>query len=158
MCLCTYKISVTIKTCISRFFQIFSAIDKVALLIGNFDYRCESPLSCPKADVHFMAEILRNLDFKVFSLFNLTKEEMQSIVEEFVKLIGSKVYAVFYFCGHGFEEDGKCYLVPPNARHGYTIKDCTCAEDVLNQMQNHGENSPALIVLILDICRIRYVE
>ncbi|CAG2224437.1 MALT1 [Mytilus edulis] len=79
---------------------------------------------------------------------------MQSIVEEFVKLIGSEVYAVFYFCGHGFEEDGKCYLVPPNARHGYTIKDCTCAEDVLNQMQNHGENSPALIVLILDICRI----
>lgn len=103
-----------------------------------------------------MAEIFRSLDFKVVSLLNLTKTEMLSAVEEFVKLIGSEVYAVFYFCGHGFEEEAKCYLVPPDARHGYTVEDCVCAEDVLNQMQNYTEVSPALIVLILDICRIRY--
>lgn len=140
-----------------RILKIFSASDKVALLIGNFDYRCESPLSAPKSDVYTMAEIFRSLDFKVVSLLNLTKLEMQSAVEEFVKLIGSEVYAVFYFCGHGFEEEAKCYLVPPDARHGYTIEDCVCAEDVLSQMQNYTETSPALIVLILDICRIRYV-
>lgn len=131
----------------------FNPSDKVALLIGNFDYRCESPLSAPKSDVYTMAEIFRSLDFKVVSLLNLTKTEMLSAVEEFVKLIGSEVYAVFYFCGHGFEEEAKCYLVPPDARHGYTMEDCVCAEDVLNQMQNYKE--PALIVLILDICRIR---
>ncbi|XP_052099716.1 mucosa-associated lymphoid tissue lymphoma translocation protein 1-like [Mytilus californianus] len=151
----SYPASLSIKT---NDKPEFNPSDKVALLIGNFDYRCESPLSAPKSDVYTMAEIFRSLDFKVVSLLNLTKLEMQSAVEEFVKLIGSEVYAVFYFCGHGFEEEAKCYLVPPDARHGYTVEDCVCAEDVLSQMQNYTETSPALIVLILDICRIRNLQ
>lgn len=149
----SYPASLSIKT---NDKPEFNPSDKVALLIGNFDYRCESPLSAPKSDVYTMAEIFRSLDFKVVSLLNLTKIEMLSAVEEFVKLIGSEVYAVFYFCGHGFEEEAKCYLVPPDARHGYTMEDCVCAEDVLNQMQSYTE--PALIVLILDICRIRNIS
>lgn len=128
----------------------------MALLIGNFDYITESSLYSPKSDVNDMAKILRSLDFKVFSLLNLTKVEMQSAVQEFVKLISSEVYVLFYFCGIGFEEDAKCYLVPPNARNEYTKEDCICAEDVLNQIQFITEISPSLIVLILDISRVRY--
>ncbi|KAK3099026.1 hypothetical protein FSP39_025389 [Pinctada imbricata] len=130
----------------------FNPTDKVALLIGNYDYIHESKLKAPKADVLTMSEIFRSLDFKVVSLLNLTKTEMLSAVDEFSELLGREVYGVFYFCGHGFEEDGRCYLVPPDARAGYTIDDCVCAEKVLQRMQ---KPDPALTVLILDICRIR---
>ena len=127
-------------------------MDKVALLIGNYEYKNESVLKAPKADVLIMSEIFRSLDFKVVSLLNLTKTEMLSAVDEFSQLLGKGVYGVFYFCGHGFEEDGRCYLVPPDAKSAYTIDDCVCAEKVLQRMQ---KPDPALMVLILDICRIR---
>lgn len=131
----------------------FSATDKVALLIGNYDYKNETELKAPETDVSTLAQLFRHLDFKVVTLLNLTKTEMLSAVDYFSELLGKGVYAVFYFCGHGFEEDGKCYFVPPDAKAGYAIEDCVSAENVLSRMQ---KPDPDLIVLILDICRIRY--
>ncbi|XP_022332295.2 mucosa-associated lymphoid tissue lymphoma translocation protein 1-like isoform X2 [Crassostrea virginica] len=130
----------------------FNPTDKVALLIGNYDYKNETELKAPETDVSTLAQLFRHLDFKVVTLLNLTKTEMLSAVDYFSELLGKGVYAVFYFCGHGFEEDGKCYFVPPDAKAGYTIEDCVSAENVLCRMQ---KPDPDLIVLILDICRIR---
>ncbi|XP_048733414.2 mucosa-associated lymphoid tissue lymphoma translocation protein 1-like [Ostrea edulis] len=130
----------------------FNPTDKVALLIGNYDYKNETELKAPETDVSTLAQLFRHLDFKVVTLLNLTKTEMLSAVDYFSELLGKGVYAVFYFCGHGFEEDGKCYFVPPDAKAGYTIEDCVSAENVLYRMQ---KPEPDLIVLILDICRIR---
>lgn len=130
----------------------FNPTDKVALLIGNYDYKNETELKAPETDVSTLAQLFRHLDFKVVTLLNLTKTEMLSAVDYFSELLGKGVYAVFYFCGHGFEEDGKCYFVPPDAKAGYTIEDCVSAENVLSRMQ---KPDPDLIVLILDICRIR---
>ncbi|KAJ8304368.1 hypothetical protein KUTeg_017951 [Tegillarca granosa] len=129
-----------------------SATDKVALLIGNFDYRNESILKAPRHDVLKLAEIFRSLNFKVVSLLNLSKDEMILAVQEFVNLLGRGVYGVFYFCGHGFEEDGRCYLVPPDAPAGYTVDDCVCANDVQALIQR---TDLALLCMILDICRIK---
>ena len=67
---------------------IFSATDKVALLIGNDDYMNETQLKAPKNDVYLMAEKFRSLDFKVVSLLNLTKIEMLAAIREFVLLLG----------------------------------------------------------------------
>lgn len=124
----------------------------MALLIGNFDYRNETILKAPKHDVLKLAEIFRSLNFKVVSLLNLTKDEMISAVHEFVNLLGRGVYGVFYFCGHGFEEDGRCYLVPPDAPAGYTVDDCVCADNVQALIQR---TDLALLCMILDICRIK---
>lgn len=133
-------------------FSFWLATDKVALLIGNFDYRNETILKAPKHDVLKLAEIFRSLNFKVVSLLNLTKDEMISAVHEFVNLLGRGVYGVFYFCGHGFEEDGRCYLVPPDAPAGYTVDDCVCADNVQALIQR---TDLALLCMILDICRIK---
>lgn len=128
----------------------FNPSDKVALLIGNYDYRCEESLRAPPNDVLVLSEAFRNLDFKVISLLNLTTAEIESAVLHFCKLVDRNVYAVLYFCGHGFEEDGCSFLVPTDAPHGYGIKDCVCADSILENIQ---ENSPALVCMIIDICR-----
>ena len=122
----------------------------MALLIGNSDYRCEESLKAPQNDVQVLAESFRNLDFKVVSLLNLSKTEVESAVQHFCKLIGPNVYVVFYFCGHGYEEDGCSFLVPTDAVHGYGINDCVCVESILENIQ---KKSPPLVCMVLDICR-----
>ncbi|XP_033750167.1 mucosa-associated lymphoid tissue lymphoma translocation protein 1-like [Pecten maximus] len=143
-------LSIKCPTNLSR--SEYRATDKVALLIGNYDYMNETTLKAPSNDVAKMAEAFRSLEFKVVSLLNLTKQEMNAAIHEYCNLLGKGVYGVFYFCGHGFEENGQCYFVPPDARSGYTIEDCISSNDVLRAMQ---KSDPALVTLILDICRIK---
>ena len=120
------------------------------MLIGNSDYRCEESLKAPPNDVRVLSEAFRNLNFKVISLLNLTKAEIESAVLHFCELVNRNVYVVFYFAGHGFEEDGCSFLVPTDARHMYGINDCVCTESILENIQ---KNSPALVCMIIDICR-----
>lgn len=54
--------------------------DKVALLIGNRHYHHgRLKLNTPEADTQDLAGILRSADFKVVSLVNLTKQEMDQV-------------------------------------------------------------------------------
>ncbi|XP_013379500.1 mucosa-associated lymphoid tissue lymphoma translocation protein 1 homolog [Lingula anatina] len=128
----------------------FTATDKVVLLIGNHHYRCEKNLIAPPNDIRDLQNLFEEMNFKVVSLINLTKEQILNAVDEFCKLLFKGVYGVFYFAGHGFEKQGQCYLVPSDASTGYGANDCVCAEYVLKKMQ---EMNPALAVMMLDICR-----
>ena len=69
-----------------------TATDKVALLIGNMNYTHHTQLSAPMADVHELANLLRQLDFKVVSLLDLNWQEMNSAVTEFLLLLDKGVY------------------------------------------------------------------
>ncbi|KAL4227378.1 lymphoid tissue lymphoma translocation [Mactra antiquata] len=124
--------------------------DKVALLIGNAEYKCENFLKGSSVDVKILTEEFRSLDFKVVSLLNLTKPEIENAVLYFCELIEKNVYVVFYFCGHGFEENGLSYLMPTDAPNGYTTEHCVCAQHVLDNIQM---KEPVLIWMIMDVCR-----
>ena len=59
--------------------------DKVALLIGNRHYHHgRLKLNTPEADTQDLAGILRSADFKVVSLVNLTKQEMDQVCTQTV--------------------------------------------------------------------------
>lgn len=128
----------------------YNPSDKVALLIGNSDYKSETPLTASTLDVQVLSESFRALDFRVLSLLNLTKPEIENAVLHFCELVDENVYVVFYFCGHGFEEHGLSYLVPTDAPAAYTAQECVCAQTVLANIQ---KKQPALILMIMDICR-----
>ncbi|XP_031948759.1 mucosa-associated lymphoid tissue lymphoma translocation protein 1 homolog isoform X9 [Corvus moneduloides] len=68
------------------------ATDKVALLIGNMHYLHHKQLQAPIVDVHALGALLRQLDFKVVSLLDLRKAEMQMAVDEFLLLLDKGVY------------------------------------------------------------------
>ncbi|KAH3829693.1 hypothetical protein DPMN_102921 [Dreissena polymorpha] len=129
---------------------MYNPSDKVALLIGNSDYKSEIKLAAPKSDVHDLAEQLASMDFRVVTLLNLTKPEIENAVMEFSRLIGPNVYVLFYFCGHGFEENGISFLVPTDAPSMYSAEECVNAFSVLDNFQR---KQPALICMIIDICR-----
>lgn len=72
--------------------SLTTATDKVALLIGNMNYAHLTQLCAPMADVHELANQLRQLDFKVVSLLDLNWLEMNSAVTEFLLLLDRGVY------------------------------------------------------------------
>ncbi|GCB78201.1 hypothetical protein scyTo_0018571 [Scyliorhinus torazame] len=130
----------------------FYATDKVALLMGNMNYLYHKQLKAPMVDVHELTNLLRQLDFKVVSLLDLTRHEMQRAVNEFLLLLDKGVYGLLYYAGHGYENYGNSFMVPVDAPGSYTSEHCLCVQNILQFMQ---EKQTGLNVFLLDMCRKR---
>ncbi|XP_015507009.1 mucosa-associated lymphoid tissue lymphoma translocation protein 1-like isoform X6 [Parus major] len=129
------------------------ATDKVALLIGNMHYLHHKQLQAPIVDVHALGALLHQLDFKVVSLLDLRKAEMQMAVDEFLLLLDKGVYAgLLYYAGHGYENFGNSFMVPIDAPSTYTSEHCLCVQRVLREMQ---QRRTGLNIFLLDMCRKR---
>nr|XP_009668185.1 PREDICTED: LOW QUALITY PROTEIN: mucosa-associated lymphoid tissue lymphoma translocation protein 1-like [Struthio camelus australis] len=128
------------------------ATDKVALLIGNMHYLHHKHLKAPMVDVHALSSLLRQLDFKVVSLLDLCKAEMQMAVNEFLLLLDKGVYGLLYYAGHGYENFGNSFMVPIDAPSSYTSAHCLCVQGVLRSMQ---QRHTGLNIFLLDMCRKR---
>ncbi|NXL65666.1 MALT1 protein, partial [Chordeiles acutipennis] len=131
---------------------ILAATDKVALLIGNMHYLHHKQLQAPMVDVHALSTLLRQLDFKVVSLLDLCKAEMQMAVNEFLLLLDKGVYGLLYYAGHGYENFGNSFMVPIDAPSSYTSAHCLCVQQVLQSMQ---QRRTGLNIFLLDMCRKR---
>ncbi|XP_062898768.1 mucosa-associated lymphoid tissue lymphoma translocation protein 1 isoform X1 [Mobula hypostoma] len=131
------------------------ATDKVALLIGNMSYHNHPKLKAPMVDVYELTNLLRQLDFKVVSLLDLTESEMRNAVYEFLLLLDKGVYGLLYYAGHGYENYGNSFMVPINAPNPYRSANCLCVQSILKLMQ---EKETGLNVFLLDMCRKRNVH
>ncbi|MCI4392642.1 hypothetical protein PGIGA_G00148170 [Pangasianodon gigas] len=131
------------------------ATDKVALLIGNMSYQNHPQLKAPMVDVYDLTNLLRQLNFKVVSLLDLTESEMRNAVEEFLSLLHKGVYGLLYYAGHGYENFGNSFMVPVDAPNPYRSANCLCVQSILKLMQ---EKETGLNVFLLDMCRKRNVH
>ncbi|CAL8373976.1 unnamed protein product [Arctogadus glacialis] len=130
-----------------------TATDKVALLIGNLNYAHHPGLLAPTMDVHELGNLLQQLGFRVVSLIDLTKEDMEAAIDKFLDLLDRGVYGLFYYAGHGYEHSGRNYLVPVDAPQPYRPDNCVCVQRIMLRMQ---EKQTALSVILLDTCRKWY--
>ncbi|RVE67786.1 hypothetical protein OJAV_G00085080 [Oryzias javanicus] len=128
------------------------ATDKVALLIGNLSYQNHPQLKAPMVDVYELTNLLRQLNFKVVSLLDLTESEMRNAVDEFLLLLHKGVYGLLYYAGHGYENYGNSFMVPVDAPNPYHSANCLCVQSILKLMQ---EKETGLNVFLLDMCRKR---
>ncbi|EDO37443.1 predicted protein [Nematostella vectensis] len=137
-----------------------TAADKVALVIGNRDYinlpEDGSPLVHSCSDAQRLASVLRknSMNFKVVSMVNLTRVEMDKAINLFLDLLGENVYGLLYFAGHGFEEQGQNYMVPIDAERDWAPDEAVCVQKVFEMMHARGTQ---LNIFLLDICRKRAV-
>ena len=95
------------------------------------------------------------MGFNVLSLGNLTKREMVRGVGEYINLLSEDCYAFFYYAGHGFELNGKHYLLPVDALGTWQQEDAICVQWILELM---WKAKPKMAVIILDMCRVRLVH
>jgi Caspase domain len=92
---------------------------RLALVIGNSDYRDVVALPNPAKDAAAMDSFLRQAGFDVTPANNLTQSEMRGALRDFADKVsgaGPDAVALLYYAGHGVQIDGQNYLVPVDAR------------------------------------------
>lgn len=129
---------------------------RIALVIGNSDYRLISPLANPKNDAKLMASTLKEVGFEVIVATDVDNRGMARAVKKFGNALrgaGKEAVGLFYYAGHGAQSRGKNFLIPLNAEIATEFDldiEAISASQILGQMEAAGN---ALNLVILDACR-----
>ncbi|MGH6816418.1 MAG: caspase family protein [Hyphomicrobiaceae bacterium] len=125
---------------------------RVALVIGNAEYRHAKPLANPEADASDIAAILKSFGFEVIEGRNLDKAGMDRTIRDFATALIGAGASLFYYAGHGLQVGGQNYLVPVDAK-----LDAAAGLDFeairLDLVQRTMERETKVNVLFLDACR-----
>jgi uncharacterized caspase-like protein len=125
---------------------------RVALVIGNSNYRYATQLSNPANDAADIARALTKLGFDVVEGRDLDKRAMEDKIREFGRKLERADLALLFYAGHGMQVAGKNYLVPIDAkleRPGDLSLDTIEVTQILAQM----EAEKRVNLIFLDACR-----
>ena len=141
---------------ISAFLLAFnlSANTRTALVIGNGAYTNLSALANPGNDARDMASSLTALGFDVQLLVDASHESIEDAVLDFgEKLHKGGGVGLFYYAGHGVQDQGRNYLIPveANIRRATQLK--RKAVDVGWVLDEMAAANNGLNMVILDACR-----
>ena len=89
---------------------------RVALVIGNGAYQFTTPLNNPANDARDISALLRKLDFQVIEGIDLDRRGMVRHIQQFSDAAQGAGVSLFYYAGHGIQDDGQNYLLPIDAR------------------------------------------
>src|SRR6201996_3247251 len=132
------------------------AAKRVALVIGNNDYKNVPKLQKAVNDARTMGETLRQLGFTVMVAENQTRQAFSESLLAFDKALSPGDTAFFFYAGHGFEIGGQNFLLPtdvPAATEGQEelVRDASVQADrVVERLQNKNVRTA---ILVLDACR-----
>lgn len=125
---------------------------RVALVVGNSNYRHATQLANPTNDAADIAAALGKLGFDVVEGRDLDKRGMEDKIREFGRKLEGADLALMFYAGHGMQVAGKNYLVPIDAkleRAGDLTLDTIEVGQVLVQM----EAEKRVNLIFLDACR-----
>jgi len=126
---------------------------RVALIIGNAEYRYSPLLINPTRDAPLLASTLRNAGFEsVVVKTDLTREGTIQALRDFAAIADTADWAVVYYSGHGIEFGGANYMIPIDARLK-ADRDIDLEAVNVGQVMNAIEGAKRLRVIILDACR-----
>ncbi|WP_231582133.1 caspase family protein [Puniceibacterium sp. IMCC21224] len=128
------------------------AEERVALVIGNSDYQQFDTLENPRNDALDIAVALRGLGFTVTLETDVTKDRMDAVLRDFGNAAEEADVVLFFYAGHGFQADGRNYLVPADATIRSTADVTTQTAD-LSRVLNAMERSDGVKLVLLDACR-----
>ncbi|MES2070978.1 MAG: caspase family protein [Pseudomonadota bacterium] len=129
-------------------------LSRVALIIGNANYRDSSKLKNPLNDARDMCTALKQLNFDVICKLDITtKRDFKNAIYEFTEKIDSRTIALFYFAGHGIEADRINYLLPTQAALK-TKSDIDDEAVPVNYIVSELNARRAMLnIVLLDACR-----
>src|ERR1700738_4538921 len=129
---------------------------RVALVIGNNDYRNVPKLQKAVNDARTMGDTLKQLGFSVMVAENLNRQQFSQTLLAFDNSVGPGDTAFFFFAGHGFEIAGQNDLLPtgvPGATEGQEelVRDASVLADrIVERLQNKKVRTS---ILVFDACR-----
>jgi len=126
---------------------------RVALVIGNANYKTASKLLNPRHDAGDVAAALRAAGFtEVAERYDLGVQDLQRALKALEDRATGADWAVVYYAGHGIEVDGRNYLIPVDAE----LKSASDVEDEavsLDRVMARVTAASKLQLVILDACR-----
>jgi Caspase domain len=129
---------------------------RVALVIGNNDYRNVPKLQKAVNDARTMGDTLKQLGFTVMVAENQNRQAFSESLLAFDKAVGPGDTAFFFYAGHGFEIAGQNFLLPtdvPAATEGQEelVRDASVLADrIIERLQNKKVRTA---ILVFDACR-----
>jgi len=133
--------------------QPASAEKRVALVLGNSNYKNAAVLPNPVNDASAVAATLKGAGFDIVdSRLNLSAADMRRALRDFADQARDSDLAVVYYAGHGIEIDGTNYLIPTDA----TLQRDTDIYDEafsLDRVLLTIEPARQLRLVIVDACR-----
>jgi len=132
------------------------AAKRVALVVGNNDYRNVPKLQKAVNDARTMGDALRTLGFQVMVAENQSRTAFSQSLLAFDNAIEPGDTAFFFYAGHGFEISGQNFLLPtdvPAATEGQEelVRDASVLADrIVERLQNRGARTA---ILVFDACR-----
>lgn len=125
---------------------------RVALVIGNGDYKSAPRLENPPLDARAVAASLKRLGFEVIEGYDETIGQMRASVARFSAELRDAKAAIVYYAGHGVSVDDENYLIPTDiVLKSPTDLDLNAISVslILRQMKREDRVN----VVILDACR-----
>src|SRR5579863_1335264 len=132
------------------------AAKRVALVIGNNDYKNVPKLQKAVNDARTMGDALKQLGFSVMLAENQTRQAFSETLLAFDHAVEPGDTAFFFYAGHGFEIAGQNYLLPtdvPAATEGQEelVRDASVLADrIVERLQNKRVRTS---ILVFDACR-----
>jgi hypothetical protein len=129
---------------------------RVALVIGNSNYRAVSVLPNPVNDAKAIADLLRGAGFDVTAATDLAQADMRHAIKDFAGRIaqaGPDTVALVFYAGHGLQVDGENFLVPVDARIADQADVAAQAVRLADLMTALAAVPVKMRIVILDACR-----
>jgi uncharacterized caspase-like protein len=132
------------------------AAKRVALVIGNNDYKNVPKLQKAVNDARTMGDTLKQLGFTVMVAENQNRQQFSQTLLAFDNVVEAGDTAFFFYAGHGFEIAGQNFLLPtdvPAAIEGQEelVRDASVLADrVIERLQNKKVRTS---ILVFDACR-----
>lgn len=104
--------------CFSAVFPKYKSVGdekRIALLIGNSNYRSEHSLYTPVADVIALTDKFRELGFNVYVCYDADLNTMKECIRRFADFAQNYNTALVYYAGHGQQYNDDSYLMPVDA-------------------------------------------
>jgi WD40 repeat protein/uncharacterized caspase-like protein len=126
---------------------------RVALVVGNSEYKNTPRLANPRNDAGAISDLLRKAGFEVvISRNDVGNLDFKRALREFTIASRNADIALMYFAGHGLEVNRTNYLVPTDAKlvNEYDAEDEAVS---LNRVIEAVQPAKRLRLIILDACR-----
>ena len=146
----------SLAACIAAFAAPAHAEKRVALVVGNNDYRNVPKLQKAVNDARTMGDTLKQLGFTVMVAENQNRQAFSQTLLAFDRAVDAGDTAFFFYAGHGFEIAGQNFLLPtdvPAATEGQEelVRDASVLADrIIERLQNRKVRTA---ILVFDACR-----
>jgi uncharacterized caspase-like protein len=126
---------------------------RIALIIGNNEYRYVSGLNNAVADARAMKRELEERGFQVVYRENAARRVMNDAIEEFLGKLSTDAIGLVYFSGHGVQINSANFLIPTDMQADKESDVAYDGIDLGKLLDRMAQVQPRFSLVVIDACR-----